>query len=154
MTIQIRQAKSDDWEMLRTLNNEVFEDNAVYDKYLNVAWPFTEAGKKHYHEAVADPDHVTFLAFDEDKPVGHIVGGPKEISFRNVKTLEIYEIGVSPAYRSQGVGAKLIDTLKVWGKEKGYQTLMVNSYSTNEKAIAFYKKQGLQPIDINLEMDL
>jgi GNAT superfamily N-acetyltransferase len=154
MDILVRQATADEWEVVRTLNNEVFEDNAPYDKYLNVKWPFTAAGEKHYKEAVSDKDHVTFLAFDGDKAVGHIVGGPKEISFRDVRTLEIYEIGVSSAYRSKGVGAKLVETLKVWGKEAGFQTLMVNSYFTNEKAIQFYKKQGLNPIDINLEMDI
>jgi GNAT superfamily N-acetyltransferase len=153
MNITIRQIGSEDWKLIQTLNNELFEDNAVYDKYLDLEWPFTK-GVEYYKKYVSDPQYCTFIAYDGEVPVGHIVGGPKDISYRNVKTAEIYEMGVSPSYRSKGIGSQLVSTLRDWAKEQGYQTLMVNSYSKNEKGINFYKKQGLQPVDINLEMDI
>jgi ribosomal protein S18 acetylase RimI-like enzyme len=154
MNITIRKATIDDWIIVQRLNNEVFEDNMKYDTYLNKDWPFTQEGISHYKKAVSSSDHCTFIAFDGDLPVGHVVGGPKIISFRDVKMAEIVEIGVSPEYRSSGVGSKLVDALKEWAKESGYQVLIVNSYATNNKAIAFYKKQGLAPNDINLEMEI
>jgi len=152
--ISIRRATQEEWEIIQKLNNEVFVDNAVYDHYLDRTWPFSPQGIEHYKKVVSSPNYCTYVAFEGDIPVGHIVGGQKVINFRAVKTAEIIEIGVSPEYRSKGVGAKLIEMLKQWCKENGYQTLMVNSYSTNKKAIAFYKKQGMTPIDIDLEMIL
>lgn len=154
MDITIRKAGLNDWEIVQKLNNEVFEHDKEYDRYLDMQWSFSEAGIAHYKEAVSAPDFCTFIAFDGDIPVGHIVGSPNKISFRAVKTAEIRELGVSPAYRSKGIGSRLVDALREWCKGQGYQTLLVNAYCANEQAIAFYKKLGLVPIDIDLEMDI
>jgi ribosomal protein S18 acetylase RimI-like enzyme len=153
MNIVIKRANPQDWELMQKLNHELFEDNAAYDKYLDLQWPFTK-GLEYYKKYLSNPTYCTLLAYDGDMPVGHIVGGPKDISYRKVKTAEIYEMGVSPEYRSRGIGSQLVTALRKWAKEQGYETLMVNAYHGNEKGVAFYKKQGLQPIDINLEMGL
>ena len=99
------------------------------------------------------PEYITFIAFDGDKAVGHVIGGSKDISYRKVKIAEIMEMGVSPNYRSQGIGAELIKKLREWCKDNGYQKLFVNAYCKNKKGIAFYERQGFQSIDISFEMD-
>ena len=152
MNIQIRKATKDDWQVIQKLNNEVFEDNAAYDTYLHLRYPFSKEGIDHYKKLVTSPDYCTFIAFVDGLAVGHISGGPRVITYRNVKIAEIIEFGVSPKYRSKGIGVKLFEELRAWCKRLGYQTMMVNSYFTNDKAIAFYKRQGLVPIDIDLEM--
>jgi len=154
MNISIRKATKDDWQIVQKLNNEVFEDNAVYDDYLNLKYPFINSGVEHYKKVVAAQEYGTFIAFDDTLPVGHIVSGPKIVDYRNIKAAEIIEFGVSPKYRSMGVGKMLVDEVKKWAKSKRYQSLYVASYSRNNRAISFYQREGFSSIDIGLEVIL
>jgi GNAT superfamily N-acetyltransferase len=63
-------------------------------------------------------------------------------------------MGVIPAYRSQGVGQKLMEECMDWAKKSGYQKLFVNSYFANKKAVSFYERCGFRPIDLGLEVNV
>lgn len=154
MNITIRKANPDEWTIVQKLNHEVFVSEAPNDPHLDMSWPFSEEGISRYKKFVTDQSYLTLIAFDGNTAVGHIVGGPKVISYRAVKIAEIEEIGVSPTHRSQGIGAELIKKLRAWCRENGYQKLDVNAYSKNTKGIAFYERQGMKPIDMDLEMDV
>jgi ribosomal protein S18 acetylase RimI-like enzyme len=86
--------------------------------------------------------------------IGYIAARMRHASYRNSKYLEISDIGVSPTYRSGGIGEQLVKACEEWGKIHGYQRLFVNSYVKNERAIKFYKKLGFGEIDISLEKDI
>ncbi|KKU87557.1 MAG: GCN5-related N-acetyltransferase [Candidatus Gottesmanbacteria bacterium GW2011_GWA2_47_9] len=68
-----------------------------------------------------------------------------------MRLAEIDNMGVTPAFRSKGIGIKLVEAYRQWAKEHGFDRLYVNAYYQNIKAIEFYKKCGLSPIDISLE---
>lgn len=152
MNIRIRPAVPGDWPVIQKLNDEVFQDNAVYDAYLNLHWPMSKQGAEYYKVALKKSENMCFIAEDDSGAVGYILGGPKSEDYRTVKTAEINNMGVSPSSRSQGIGALLIEKFRQWAKDSGYQTLIVNAYSANQKAIGFYEKQGFAPVDISLEM--
>lgn len=151
MNITIRKAKPDEWKILQRLNNEVFIDNAPYDTYLNLEYPFSPEGISYYKKTVSSRKNYCIFAMVNREAVGYLVGHLKQIAYRTVKTAEITELGVSPNYQSQGIGAQLVSAFRAWAKEKNCQTLFVQSYFSNERAIQFYKKQKLFPIDISLE---
>ena len=153
--MKIRQVYKNEWSDLQVLNNEVFIDNAKYDPDIIEDWAFSEAGKKYFQELVADETSICFVAEnDSGKLVGYIAGSPKPFSYRKSKYFEVDNMGVIPEYRSQGVGAALMEECKKWAKENGYQRLYVVSYFKNDKAINFYKKCGFEKIDTSLEMDI
>lgn len=154
MEIIFRKTTEADWKALQTLNNEVYEHDAEYDKYLDVAWPFSEEGIEYYKKITSSDHFFSYIALDGEVPVGHIVIEPKERGIRTNKVAEIIELGVSPQYRSQQIGSKLVDAGKLWCKDHGIDSLCVDSYLANEKGIAFYKRQGLMPLAMNLEMEL
>ncbi|KKU81566.1 hypothetical protein A2973_02920 [Candidatus Gottesmanbacteria bacterium RIFCSPLOWO2_01_FULL_49_10] len=154
MKIIIRKSLPSDWQLIQKLNNEVFENDSKNDQYLNLAWPYSKQGIQYYKNVVSSPTYFCFIAEADGEPVGHLVGGLKSIEYRNVKTAEIIELGVSPAYRSKHIGAQLVQAFRDWSKERGFQTIMVNAYYTNEKAIKFYTFLGMKPIDMNLEMQI
>ncbi|HUD19650.1 MAG TPA: GNAT family N-acetyltransferase [Patescibacteria group bacterium] len=153
MNITIRRANPREWQIVQKLIHEVFISDAQHDPHLDLTWPFSEDGIERYKKYVTDPTFIAFIAFEGTNPVGLIVGAPKEISYRTVKMAEIVEIGVTPTHRSSGIGALLVTRLRQWCRENGYQKLLVNAYCKNTKAISFYKRQGLQPADIDFEME-
>jgi ribosomal protein S18 acetylase RimI-like enzyme len=153
--IKIRPVTPSEWPHLQDLNNEVFIDNAQYDPDIIVDWALSEKGKKYFQEVSFDSTYICLVAENEDgKLVGYIAGAPKDYSYRKSKYIELGDMGVIPEYRSQGIGANLVQEFLKSAREKGYQKAVVSSYSGNEKGVRFYKKCGFEPIDISLERSL
>ena len=154
MDILIRQATAQDVPLLQKLNQEVFVDNYEYDQDLMMDWAMGEPGKNYFTKAVSSEESACYIAEIDNKAVGYLSIGYKRTPFRKSRYLEVENIGVSPEFRSKGVGAMLIKKAKAWAKEHGYQRLSVSSYFHNVKANEFYKRNGFAEIDLGLEMEI
>ncbi len=154
MNASIRQATFQDVALLQKLNQEVFVDNYKYDNDLMMDWALGESGKNYFTKAVSSTESACFIAEIDNEAVGYLSIGYKRTPFRKSRYLEVENIGVSPEFRSKGVGAMLIKKAKDWAKEHGYQRLAVSSYFQNTKAIEFYKRNGFSEMDLGLEMEI
>ena len=152
--IAIRPANIEDIETLQKLNQESFVDNVKYDPDLMMDWVMSDKGKAHFTKIFENPDSQCFVADDAGVLVGFIVLSEKSADIRKSRCCEINDVGVTPAYQSKGVGSLLIQKAIVWAKERGYQKMYVSCYFANTQGVAFYKKNGLVEIDLDLEMDL
>lgn len=152
--ITIRPLKPEEWQVFQKLNNEVFEDNAMYDPDLLTDYAFKDVGINYYKEQLNDPNAITFVAEEDGTAVGYIAVTPRHFSYRKMKYAEIDNMGVSPSHRSKGVGSMLIEKVKEWAREKGFVRLFVSTYWGSEKARAFYKKNGGKEIDVSFDIDL
>ncbi len=132
----------------------MFIDNAQYDSDMKLGWPFSENGKKYFTHMVTSADAICLIAEDGVKKVGYLAASPKVMDFRNSRYIEIENMGVIPEYRSHGIGKLLVQKCFELAKERGFQKVYVLSYAKNVKALAFYEKNGLTPIDIGLEKEL
>ncbi|MCL4375123.1 GNAT family N-acetyltransferase [Patescibacteria group bacterium] len=150
--ILISQPSPEDVHILQHLNHEVFLDNQKYDDDLVMGWALSKAGERYFSRLLSGKGNVCFIAYDGQIPVGYIACSPKKVSYRKSRYLEIDNMGVVPAYRSKGIGTKLVSRVKQWAKQHHYQKLFVNSYFHNSKAIAFYRRNGFAEIDLGLEM--
>lgn len=154
MVIKLRTANSDDIKLLQQLNNELFIDNYKYDNDLVMDWAMGVRGKNYFSRIVKNKRAFCCIAEINGKAVGYISCIPKEISYRKSRYFEIDNLGVVPDYQSKGIGTLLINKAKEWAKKKGYQRLFVISYFKNIRAIAFYKRNGLEEIDVSLETEI
>jgi len=145
------QADINDVQALQDLNDEVFIDNSKYDDDLKLDWAQSEVGRKYFTGIVKNPENICLIARDGERPVGYVAAEPKNFGYRFSKCLEIDNMGVSPNYRSKGVGSELINRVIEIAKSRGYKRIYVNSYWKNEKAISFYEKNGFEKIDVSLE---
>ena len=152
--ITLREAQEDDLQKLQYLDDEVFIDNQKYDNDLDMDWAKSERGRQYFSDLLKDPNSYCLLAQDNGKPIGYLVCLPKNVNYRKNKCVEIGNMGISPKYRSQGIGSMLIKKTLEWAKSEGYQKMYVSSYFDNQKAIMFYKKNGFLEIDLGLEQDL
>lgn len=154
MNITIRTAVLDDIPVLRSLHADLHKDNLAYDTLLDLNWPLDDRGLKYFTELIEESSSVLYLAEIDGDVVGYLAGGHKDINYRTTKMAEIYSMTVRPSHQSQGIGEQLVSAFRGWAKEHGFGKVYVNVYFGNERGIKFYKKCGLTPIDISLEVDV
>ncbi|KRQ86914.1 Acetyltransferase YpeA [Caloramator mitchellensis] len=87
---------------------------------------------------------LTYVALDDKKPVGVILGGIKE--FDGIKTLRCGALAVHPEYRGKGISQKLFNLHKEQGLLNGCKQLFLEVIVGNDRAINFYKKHGYEKI--------
>jgi GNAT superfamily N-acetyltransferase len=152
--IIIRPVRIEEIETLQKLNQEAFVDNVKYDPDLRMDWAMSDKGKAHFTKIFENPDSQCFVADDAGALVGYIVLSKRDIDYRKSRCCEISDVGVTPAYQSKGIGSLLMQKAVEWAKGRGYQKMYVSCYFANTRAVAFYKKNGLSEIDLDMEMDL
>lgn len=96
-------------------------------------------------------DGVIFLAYDEDRAVGYIIGVVEESTekarleskvMRSGKILELY---VADSHRGSGLGRQLMEAMERYLKEKKCTIIQVTEVlEANQSAHVFYKKLGYQ----------
>ncbi|MFI5240912.1 MAG: GNAT family N-acetyltransferase [Microgenomates group bacterium] len=152
--MNLRFARPNDVQILQNLNNEIFVDNSKYDPDIIIDWAQSPLGRDYFTQVVNDSDSICLIAEENGKPIGYINAAPKEFDYRHKKYIEVQNMGVSPDFRSKGVGAELMKECLKIAKEKGFEAVYVVSYYDNSKAVAFYEKSGFKRIDLGLERDL
>ncbi len=70
------------------------------------------------------------------------------------KIFRIEEFGVDEACRRQGVASAMIDYLKGYAREQGYNKIELDVWEFNRPAVSFYEKVGFEPYRRYLEMNL
>lgn len=147
----IRPAQKNEVKQLQILNDEVFVDNRKYNPDLDMNWAKSNKGKEYFTKLLNNPHACCFIAEDKRRRIGYIAAAAKNISYRKSKYIEIENMGVTPKYRSRGIGTMLIEKCCEWAKVKGFQKIYVNAYFQNIKGVSFYKKNKFLEIDVGLE---
>lgn len=70
-------------------------------------------------------------------------GSPKTAHVRYL------DMAILDGYRSIGIGSALMDYSTKWAREKGFEKLILEVFSTNERAINLYKKFGYEVEGVN-----
>ena len=87
---------------------------------------------------------LSYVAFDEDRPVGLILGGIKE--FDGVRTLRCGTLCVIPEYRGKGVSSGLLDLHTESARENQCAQLFLEVIKGNDRAVSFYEKNGYEKV--------
>ncbi len=89
-----------------------------------------------------DPSHHLLLAYDDaNRPIGMITGVETTHPDKGTEML-VYELGVAPVARLQGVGAALVDALAGLARANGCYGMWVATESDNKAALATYRRAG------------
>lgn len=153
--MKIRKTTEKDVKKLQNLNDEVFVDNLSYDEDLNTNWAQSDYGKKYFLGVINKPDSICLIAEENERAIGYIAATKKEYEgTRKSNYIEIENMGVSPLYRSQGIGSSLMEECLKIAKNRGFDKVYVNCYFKNIQAVNFYKKMGFEEIDVCLEKKL
>ena len=102
-------------------------------------------------QEVNDNDGKCFLAIENDKAIGLIMGTMvifdeyDYLDYKCPKEGEITELIVSSKIRSKGVGQALMNRMEEYFKSVGCEYILVDVFAYNENGIKFYDKQKYHP---------
>lgn len=133
----IKKAELEDLVVLQKLNNEVYLSDSEFDEDLDLSRPFSDGGESYLKKLASGEYGKCYIAYVDDKPAGYIAMSELKFDHRKSKYIEVENMGVSPKYRSQGIGK-----------------MFVVSYYNNQKAVKFYKREGFNEIGLELEMNI
>jgi ribosomal protein S18 acetylase RimI-like enzyme len=109
-------------------------------------WPYDDEDTLRYTRLVRE-EGLSLGAYDGGQMVGIAIA--EAIAWN--RSLWVWEVHVDPAYRQQGIGRRLLDTLAAKGRAAGLQIMVCETQNTNVPAILFYRKVGfaLDGIDLS-----
>lgn len=146
--MNIRPATPDDIHLLSTLNAEVQRMHA--ERHPEVFKPpesdaFAEG---FFREILGQEGTHVFIGEVNGEPVGYLslrIFEREEHLFAYAsRTLEIDQIGVRPAQRRKGYGARLVDEARAFAREKGIERVALSTWAFNTSAQGFFASQGFE----------
>ena len=127
----------------RTAFEHLFGSKEELTEYLEFTYDPVKLAK-----SIRKENNVYLLAFLEGKPVGF--AKLKKHSLNDLITspvqMELQKIYVLTEYQGRGVGAALMNEVNGMAKEEGPDSVWLDTYISNEKAIHFYEKYGFRKI--------
>jgi diamine N-acetyltransferase len=146
--IDIRRATTEDSGLLAELGERTFRDtfgsaNTPEDmaRYLSGSFsPAIQAAE------LDDPSNAFVLAEVESEPVGYarLREGPVPLTVPGSRPLEIVRFYAVRPWIGRGVGSMLMQACLDLAGQKGHDTLWLDVWEQNPRAIAFYKKWGFE----------
>ena len=84
-------------------------------------------------------DAVALAAIDDSSFIGLLSCVIREV---DPSSGYLYQMWVSPEYRGRGVGAALVDRVKVWAVTRNIEYLLLSVTTINTEAISLYESVG------------
>lgn len=139
--VRIEEATQEDVPLILAFIREL----AQYEKVLHKV-ALTEEnlratlfGPKPYVEAI--------LGYEDDNPVAFAIYYFTYTSFAGLPCLYLEDIFVRPASRGFGVGRQLLAFLARRASQRGCGRMEWSVINWNERAMAFYKRLGAEPVN-------
>ncbi len=149
MTITVRQATLTDAELISALNADV---QAIHASAL--PGRFKPPGPESFPTAeaaalLANSDNFAFLADVDRAAAGYayaeVVRRAETSLTHAYEAVYLHHISVRPEYRRQGVGSALLSAVRAFGHGLGIKLLILDVWSFNEDARAFFQRHGFDP---------
>jgi ribosomal protein S18 acetylase RimI-like enzyme len=109
-----------------------------------------------YREWLSGPESFAFVAEDEQRPVGFVIGFYEESHFmwETDRVGHVDSFYVSPENRGQGVGRRLMDAAYEAMREAGASTVALEMVADNEIARRFYEQEGFTTTFVQMHRSL
>jgi len=156
LSVEIRNALSEDLKSIQILNKLLVEFDSQFDGTIQPDWATSEDGIEFISERISENDGCVLIAEADGKIIGYLIGGITEAaSYRTIELLgELEEMVVLEEYRGQKIGEQLVQKFFGWCKEKKLNRVRVEVSAPNLKGINFYHKQGFEDFNLILEKDI
>jgi ribosomal protein S18 acetylase RimI-like enzyme len=151
MTITIRRCEPADALALATVASATFlETYAGIVDGRDVLFHCRNTHRVEAYEALlGDPTRALYLAEMEPgaAPVGFILLGRPDLPVATGEDdMELTRIYALHRFHGQGLGPRLMETAVEHARQAGAARLLLAVYSRNERAVAFYRRNGFEQV--------
>ncbi len=130
--MKVRQAVSADHQQLIALYGEFIET----DRFKNL-------DNDGFQKVIRSKNNFVLVAEEDSKLIGLITASARLVVRYPIPIMQVDEFYVDIAFRSQGIGQKLMLAIEDIAQQKGYQRIYIESgYQHEEQGHKFYKKNG------------
>ena len=98
----------------------------------------------HFFGAEGNDLKYSWLALDETKPVGLVLGGIR--TFDGLKTIRCGTMCVIPDYRGKGISSELLKLHEQTGRDNYCKQMFLECIVGNDRALRFYEKNGYRKV--------
>ncbi|CAF2428070.1 unnamed protein product [Rotaria sp. Silwood2] len=98
-------------------------------------------GTEQLRTIISSADHI-WCANDREK--NKCVGCALVQSNHTDRVLYMNLFGVTKSRQGQGIGTRLLNTIKKWGRKQNYLAIILHTQVDNYKAIGLYEKAGFR----------
>jgi GNAT superfamily N-acetyltransferase len=148
-TVTVRAARPDEAEWVVPSYEWLFEPPGSRP----VGWDPTKAADR-LRTAAGDDGSEVFVADRAGEIVGLCTVYLDIDSVRFGRRAWVEDLAVHPGARSLGIGKRLLDAAKDWGRERGASHLELDSGDAREDAQRFYEREGPTSRSRNFGWDL
>lgn len=156
--MEIRLATMADVESISALNVDVqnIHAEALPHIFKHVSDPGFAV--PYITELMNAPNNYFYIASIDGEDVGYIyarvVRRPESAYMHPWNFVYIDQISVKPAYQGQGCGAALIQAVRDLAKAQGITTVALDTWFFNEKAQAFFAREGFTMFNMRMWMEV
>lgn len=120
-------------------------DPAALDRF------FSDLGDGNF---LTKPGAQAFVATIDGQPCGVISFYPDKDYFTDHPRAYVDNLAVAQESEGKGVGRALLDSVERWARDQGYREVVLDVFAGNQRAIAFYERQGYRPDHIRMAKPL
>lgn len=155
--VDVRHARQSDAEALAALNNYV-HDLHVEAEPSDFRLTDPSEVRTFFESILSAPNHVVLLATADDSPVGYLwvedQARPANPFKNPTQVLSLNHISVNPQFRRAGVGRALYLAAEREAQQRGVNRLVMDHWTFNEDAAAFFGNLGFESFNIRMRKDL
>jgi GNAT superfamily N-acetyltransferase len=147
MQIKFKVAKLEDSEaigaMVISLTNEICKLTKAKHFDINIASTILRC-----RDLMSDGHYAAIIGEYQNEPIAVVTFTETYALYAGGKIGLIQEFYVLPEYRASGIGSSLVEQVKKYGKQHNWSCieLCTPPLPEFEKALTFYKKNGLNPV--------
>ncbi|GAB3458372.1 GNAT family N-acetyltransferase [Kineococcus endophyticus] len=156
-TIALRRATPDDAPALADLNAHVqrLHADAHPDQFSPVSHSAVQA---FFDTALAGGPDLAWIAEIAEEPIGYLyaVEAHRDANPFTTEqhTLHVHHLAVAPTARRCGVGSSLLRAVVGHARDAGLDGLLLDSWTFNAEAHAFFRRFGFEPMQTRFALRL
>lgn len=135
MTIEIKKLEVSDLELFSSMVR-LFED--VFEMK-----DFEMPSASHLQHTLRNEGFMAFVATSEGEVVGGMTVYALAQYYAEKKLAYIYDLAVLGKYQRRGIGSRLIELLKNYCRDNGYEEIFVQADTVDDYALRFYRATGI-----------
>lgn len=144
--MEIRLASQADVDSIAALNVDVQNVHAAALPHIFKAVSDGAFARAYIAECLTDPNSHFFIASLDGDDIGYIyasiVRRPENAYMHPRELIYIHQISVKPEHQGKGCGDLLIRAVRDLAKQHGIDTIALDFWAFNDKARAFFTRQG------------